>query len=150
MVLTTLYLGRVLVRRVWGGGGGVVLEGQDLYGVVPRLVMGCGAVVGGVCFQSWVFALSRVVIVLEGGFLVLVWVVGVCIVLVWSVGGEELKKREIRRFSRRRIIPLLTMTGMCWRKTVFDQVDLGWNESVFGGGGVFNCLLELSGWLLEK
>lgn len=74
VILTTVYLGRALVRRVWGKSRGVVqvLEGGSLYEVLPRLVLGFGAVVGGFVFQSWVFSFNRV-FVLEDDLRSLVW-----------------------------------------------------------------------------
>lgn len=143
VMLTTIYLGRALVRRVWGKSRGVVqvLEGGSLYVVLPGLVLGFGAVVGGFVFQSWVFVFNRT-FVLESdlrGFVWVVLLVGVVGVSLWSLGrGVEVVGRK--RGSKigkgilvglrsmwfvAYLVPVCTVLGMRGSRVVFNTVDLG-------------------------
>lgn len=71
---TSVYLGRIYLRRVWGKVAGSYIQGverQRTYDVLPGVRLGVGAVLGGYLIQSRVFIFNEV-LVLEGGFRVIV------------------------------------------------------------------------------
>lgn len=48
------------------------------------------------------------------------------------------------------LVPICTMGGMQRSRAVFNAVDLGWNEEVFGGLGLFSELLGVRSRLLGR
>lgn len=142
VVRTSVYLGRIYIRRVWGKVVGSCVQGverQRVYDVLPGVGLGVGAVLGGYLIQSRVFIFNEV-LVLEGGFRVLVLlrlIVGVILSFVYSLGRSSyfIKSKyqgiKLFRFFFYRIwfsaylVPVLRRLGFKGSRLMFKEVDLG-------------------------
>lgn len=48
------------------------------------------------------------------------------------------------------IVPLINMFGFGLSKVAFEEIDIGWNERVFGGAIVFSVVLKASRTILKR
>lgn len=163
VMLTGVYSGRVFVGRVCGKPRGScvqVLERKRAYDVVPGLLLGVVAVRGGYLIQSRIFCFNEV-FVLERGFgdlIPIIGIGGVLVVLVYALKSKVklnsalakmLQFFFLRIWFAYYLVPVFTSLVFRGRGFVFKEVDLGWNESVFGGEGVFVSILEVRSRLLR-
>lgn len=92
------------------------------------------------------------------GFIVsLVWIVGILRKNLIRGAGRQLiiVEKYVRSFFlsmlfRAYIIPLVNIFGFGLSKVVFEDIDMGWNERVFGGALVFSVVLKVRRIILKR
>lgn len=161
MMGTVIYVGRFFMCSVWGKinrSSVQEVERRRLYEVLPVLVLGLGAVSGGFLIQGYLFYVGEIV-VLEGIFkrcLRLALIVGVIVVFLYSLFNFSIRRlvlKVIRRFFARMWFGSFMVAGFNFLGLgggyYSNKVDLGWNEKVLGGLGLFRLIIIISSEVLS-
>ena len=162
---TVAYRLRTILCCVMGkpGNSAVECESQRGYEVVPRLGLGLGAIVGGYRLQCFLFnfesvfvlewpykiLLSSVILMAGLGSLVYLWWGSAAIVAI-----RKLKGFVYYFFCRMWFLSYVAsrgnIIGLSRRSVLAKDVDVGWNEKIYGGVGVFNYLRRWSSLLFRE
>lgn len=154
---TVLYSGRVISCCIIGKGSNSlsITENKTIYEALPRIGLGLGALLGAWWIQSTLYRFDSIV-VLETKYKFMV------ILRILSASAVVLAYNIYSRPTSTKIIPTLIplnkffwsmwfssyvaylsrFLGLKTRLTLVKDVDIGWNEHVYGGLGFFDSLTK--------
>lgn len=160
LIITFIYSMRLFLKSVCGNPRQSVVqvgERLSIYEVVPMVSLGLASRFGGWFLQSTMFEFGELFLLEVGfkGFMTFVFFCGAVVVSLWALVAMVklcysgvLKKFFLSFFSSmlfvKHSVSIFNVSFLKTSQLAYKVVDLGWNEYVLGGLGVFDYLVMLN------